>query len=229
MEKVGTKRHVRYTNRKHIPMKKTHEMKSGGYYMIESIATARSCYFESEEEIERFRKLFRRYLSAFVEIHKMYLSSEGYQILLRMRGADSLRKIYIKQCEKRGKAIKISFIDEPWRIVSEQMRIFHSVYAKWVNGVRRRSGGLVKERYSRYYFDSYDEYCEYKSLSDAGREIRGQKNGRYRVSNRWILLVRWGVIRSVGWVESLMNKAFQNYVVHNLVKSTFSIHKPPPK
>ena len=138
----------------------------------------------------------------------MYLSSEGYQILLRVRGKAVLKRVYNDSCKKKGHEPNKLFLEEGWRIVSEQIRIFHSVYAKWVNGERDRTGGLVKERYSRYYFDSEESYNEYVSKMERGERILGQRNNRYRVSERWVELVNWGFIRSVGWVEKYMDAGF---------------------
>ncbi len=216
-------------------MKKIHKMFSGGYYMIESKATARSCYFENEEEIGKFKRLFERYLGKYFEIQKMYLSSEGYQILVRVGEESHLRSLYKKRIGKLGRQARDLFLKETWRIVSEQMRIFHSVYAKWVNVDRERSGGLVKERYSRYYFESELEFLRYDDEMEKGKEVRSQERARYRVSERWILGVRWEVIRGGEWVRSLMNRGFQNYVVQDLVNFTISSHNPnsqpppPPK
>ncbi len=208
-------------------MKKVIEMYSGAYYKIESLATARNCYFENEEELLRCKAFMKRYLEKYVEFHKMYFSSAGYQILLKVRGADLVRNLYKKQCIKKGKIPRADFVKEPWRIISEQFRIFHSVYAKWLNKSRNRSGGVVKERYSRYYFESELEFQYYINGMENKKEIFSQNNRKYRVSPRWKRAIRWSVVRGVEWVESLTDRAFRNDVVSNLISFTKILHSTP--
>ncbi len=208
------------------------ELQCGGYYKIESLASSRNCYFEKEEEIEKCISLFKRYLSSYIDVHKMYFSSSGYQVLLRVKGKKSIISTYLASCEKRGKKLCQRFIDEPWRILSEQFRIFHSVYAKWVNKLRDRSGGLVKSRFGRYYFESVSEFSTYYEEMEQGKEIISQQNKRYRVSRRWKMGVRWWLYRGIGNVGGSIIKAFPSYVVSNLVIFTKSLHpspKPTPK
>ena len=139
-------------------MKITHEFMPGGYYMFESLASGRSCYFESKEEAEIFKCLLKRYLIKYVQINKLYLSSEGFQILLRVRTKETIIKHYRDGRKKQGKECRKGFIKSPWRIISEQMRKFMSLYVRAVNKIRGREGVLVKQRYQRYYFESEVEY-----------------------------------------------------------------------
>lgn len=203
-------------------MQSTIKVESGGYYLFESLSSGRSCYYESEEEISFFKMLFRRYMNNYVEVHKMYLSSEGYQILLRIRGNEVIINNYVKKRKKRGKTVKKEFLEEPWRIVSEEMRQMMSLYVKGVNRMRGRKGVLVQSRYKRYYFEDVKEWEEYVKAMEAGKEIEGQENERYRVSKRWIDVVRWGIIRGKEWVESAMDITFKNLVIPNLIESTKS-------
>ena len=57
--------------------------------------------------------LFQRYLGAYVEIDRIYLSSVGYQILIRLKGIKRLKDMYISKCKRRKKAIKEDYINEP--------------------------------------------------------------------------------------------------------------------
>lgn len=199
-----------------------------GYYLLESLSSSKSCYFESDEEVRIFRVLVKRYLKPYTELHKLYTSSEGYHVLLRIRSKEVLVKHYVKQRIKKKKDIHELFIREPWRIISEQVRILHSVYVKLVNGIRGRQGVLVQKRYSRYYFEDLEAYESYERLMKEGEEIRGQRMEQYRVKVEWISGVNWGVFRGKGYVLSLVDRAFQRYVVSKLVKSTILSHSPPP-
>jgi hypothetical protein len=196
----------------------------GCYYLFESLASGRSCYYESEEEVQLFQKLFKRYMEKYVEIHKMYLSSEGYQILLRVRLKETVLRNYRKECEKEGKETKGEYIKEPWRIISEQMRKFKSLYVRAVNKIRRREGVLVKGRFMRYYFESKEVFDDYINKMDSGERIRSQRNGKYGVSERWVRKVKWSFVRGKEWVEMLMDRAFQKLVVSKLILKTLKAH-----
>ncbi len=205
-------------------MKKIISLEPGGYYLFESLASGRSCYFKSDAEVKLFEVLFRRYVGTYIHIHKMYLSSEGYQILLKLKSKESILSRYRKSCERRDKAVKDKYIEEPWRIVSEQVRIFHSNYVKGVNVIRGRNGVLVQERYVRYVFDGEEELVRYIEEMDSGKEINGQKDDRYRVEEERKKGVNWGVLRGVEWVERYMGRVFQDFVVSEFVNYTKLLH-----
>lgn len=208
-------------------MKSTIELKESGYYVIESIASAKSCYFETDKEAQIFKTLLSRYLEKYVEIHKIYLSSEGYQVLLRVRMKETILRNYRKCCKRRNKVEKAMMLKEPWRIVSEQMRQFKSLYVKTVNKLRGRKGVLVQSRYRRYYFEQEEEYRLYEREMDCGKEILSQENREYGVERRRIRKVNWGLIRGREWVESVTWWGFRNLVVSKLVRYTISKHSPP--
>lgn len=210
-------------------MKKTLIFQPKGYYLFESLADSRNCYFETEEEIDFFRRMLNRYLKNYVELHKMYLSSEGYQLLLKIKTRGILIKKYIGRCLRREKSIRKEFIEEPWRIISEQIRVFHSVYVKWVNKRREREGVLVKHRYKKYYFEGKSELEAYiEEMEKNKKEIINQRNKKYRVRRKYKSGVKWGEIRRIGFVESVIFKGFRTYVVSKLIKTTLSLHSPPP-
>ncbi len=192
--------------------------------MIESLVSSRSCYFEKEGEARIFRRLFKRYMESYFHIHKMYLSSEGYQILIRVKSKQAVLKNYKLSRLKEGKEPKDQFIKEPWRIISEQIRQFHSLFARTVNKLRDRKGVLVQERYGRYYFEDEDEYLVYLKEMDGGKEIAGQRNEDNRRGIRWRGEVLWGVLRGVEWVESAMSTVFRHLVVSKLIISTKTLH-----
>ena len=208
-------------------MIQTYDLQAGGYYMVESLSSGRSCYFESDKEVRQFKVLFQRYLGHYCKVHKMYLSSEGYRIMLQVREKGVLCKRYREHCRRNGNEVRKIFLEEEWRIVSERVRIFHSVYVKMVNRERGRQGVLVQSRYNRYYFESMTEYENYIERMDEGEEIKGQRKEKYGVSGRWKARVRWVVYRGGEWVESCMDKGFKDYVVEKLLLNTLFLHKPP--
>ena len=189
--------------------------------MIESLSSGKSAYFSNGEEIKLFTQLFNRYLGRYVQIHKMYISCEGYQILIRIRSAAVLRRLYTLRMRSKKRVNRKEFMEEPWRIVSEQIRIFHSVYVKEVNKMRGRKGVLVQSRFGRYYFERKEEFKEYEARMEKRREeIRGQARGEYGVSRQVRAGVKWGIYRCKEWVERYMDKSFHNDVVSKLIKNT---------
>ncbi len=204
------------------------KIEAGGFYLFESKSCGRNCYFETENEIEIFKVLFRRYVEKWVYVHKLYLSSEGYQILLRAKGRKAIRDRFRNQNSGISRSREQLLLKEPWRILSEQIRKFHSLYVRAVNKMRGRKGVLVQSRYNRYCFESQEEYIQYENSMKSGEEIKGQENERYRVSEKWKKGVRWGLMRSVKWVESASNNRFNKLVILILIEATYSAHFSPP-
>ncbi len=205
-------------------MLETKEMHPGGYYLLKSLSCGRNCYFETAEEARIFKVLLKRYLGKIIEIHKLYLSSEGYDILVRIRSKAILIREYENRVKRGGKEIDCRFIEEPWRIVSEQIRVFHSTYVRMVNKMRDRKGVLVQRRYSRYVFSSEEEYEGYRVYMDEGGEVKSQKNKRYEVSECWKRRINWEVLRGVEFLESALSRALQNHVVSKLLNKTLKAH-----
>lgn len=209
-------------------MKETKIFHPRGFYLFESLASGNTSYFESEEEIRVFRIFLVRYLKKYVDIKRTFLSSEGYQVLIRIRGEAILRKLYKLRCNKKGIQPNKDFLKEVWRIVSDQVRIFHSVYAKWINRNRDRQGVLVQCRYKKYYFESKNSIDSYISQMEKGKEIKGQKNKRFRIAKKWKKAVDWLKIRSMEFIGEHMGREFQAHVVGKIIKNTLSLHSPPP-
>lgn len=196
------------------------------YYLFESKSSARSCYFESDLEIHIFKKLLRRYLSKYVEFHHLHISSEGYEILLRTRTKETVIQHYRLGREIKKKSIKEQFINEPWRIISEQMRIFLCLYAKTVNKKRGRQGVLVQKRFERRYFSGVEEVQEYVEELNRGKEVESQRKIKYRVEESWKKGISWWRFRGKKWGESVGCIDFQDHVLRKLVNRTFATHNP---
>lgn len=204
-------------------MRKVDKIKSNGFYLLESVASGRTCYFESEAEVKIFKSLFLRYMKDYVEIHHVNLSTEGYQILVKIREKRTLIKKYIQECESKGKTCKAIFLSEPWRIISEQVRKLLSIYARKANRIRGRKGVLVQKKYEKFIFDSIEELERYKSEKV---EIESQRRRKYRVGKKWKKLVDWVKVRARIWGGSFMNKGFHDLVLPKLINDTISYHSP---
>jgi hypothetical protein len=207
-------------------MKKTHELKSGNYYLFESLSSAHSLYFESEEEIKLFKYLLVRYLNKYLEVHRIFIDKTGYQILVKIKDTRTIRSNYIKRCKKQNKRIRVDFIQRPWKIISEMMRVFKSVYVKAINRIRGREGVLVKHNFKKYYFESAAEYEGYIKKMEKGELIRSQRNKAYEVKGKKGKGIKWLVYRAKKWSERFVYEGFQDLVGHKLIKITLHHHSP---
>ena len=207
-------------------MTQTNELSPGGYYIFESLSSSKSAYFNSDEEIRIFRVLLSRYLGKYIHIHRIYIDVGGYQLLLKLKGKQSIISQYSKECAQRDKLERTDFIAEPWRIISEKIRIFHSTYAKTVNKLRGREGVLVKNKYAKYYFEDLDEATKYVAIMDTGGPIVSQSSKNFQVIKDFTDVTNWLFYRTIDWLESAMDKLFQDFVGRKLVNSTLSHHQP---
>ncbi len=207
-------------------MKDTHEIKAGNYYLFESLSCANASYFDSDEEIKIFNSLMDKYLSQYLEIHRTFIDKTGYQILVRVRQDRTIKKNYVRRCRLKNTEVKIEFLNKPWKIISEMMRLFKSLYVRAINRIRGREGVLVKHNYKKYYFENKAEYEEYVSRMEKGEGIRSQGNGVYEevmVSGRGFDLKSF---RAREWSERFVFKGFQGLVGLKILKRTFLHHNP---
>ncbi len=205
-------------------MKQINTYEPGCYYLFESKVCGRNCYFENKNEIHKFEKLWKRYLSSYTEVYRMYISSEGYQVLLRIRTKDTLKRNYSLRCMKSESKVRPEFLKSPWKIVSEQIRIFHSVFAKYINRLRDRQGALVQSKFKRYHFTTKEEFQSYRFKMNRGGEIKGQRNVKYRVGEVWKKGVDWVYFRGEEWGERFGFRRFPDHVIHKLILYTKKLH-----
>lgn len=87
-------------------MKNTHDLITGGLYMFESLSSANSIFFKTKKEIEIFKTLMFQYLDKYLEIRKLYVDANGYQVIVRIRQRRTILKNYKKECEIKAKLPK---------------------------------------------------------------------------------------------------------------------------
>lgn len=208
-------------------MIKTEKFSCNSYYMFESLSSGRSSYFESGEEVKLFKKLFELHLSKHVELHRMYLFTEGYQLLVRTRHRSTILNNFRKKKAKQGKTVNIEYILEPWRVISEQMRIFMSSYVRQVNSMRGREGVLVKSRYNRYFFTDANDLNAYVA-ERAIHDKKSQRIKRYRVGKKWRKLVNWEKLWQRKSGRCAVYRAFPDLILSKLIRSTFLHHSSLP-
>ena len=191
-------------------MKNTHELKTGGFYVFESLASANSVFFKSEKEIKIFKKLFKLYVSRYMDINKLYVDASGYQAVVRIKQRKTLLKNYRTECNEKKRDPKKEIVKNPWRIISEKMRIFKSIFVKAINKLRGREGVLVKHSFKKYYFESIEEYNLYVVEMESGKHISSQRNQEYSLSRSDSKILNWMKYRAGKWAESLLSIRLQD-------------------
>ncbi len=210
-------------------MKHIQVLNPNGFYLFESLSAANTIFFESKDEIKLFKSLLYRYLKSYIKIHKIYIDASGYQLIIKIKQRRTLLKHYERECIKKGKSFKKEFIEEPWRIISERMRIFKSIYVKAVNKMRGREGVMVKHSYRRYLFETELEYESYVSKMEKGAIIESQAFRKFQESRLLVDTINWKYFRAKKWVESLCSCTSRSVVLHNeFIKLTRSLHSLPP-
>ena len=183
-------------------MKETNSLIPGGIFLLKSHSCGNTCFFESQEEIKLFKRLLKINLKKYLRIHHVVLGIEGYQMLVKVKDSRTLISNYQKELSRSGKTIKPIYLEEPWRIISEKIRIMHSVYAKTINKLRERTGVLVKSKYRRYYFESVNEAIKY--IEDDTIEIqKSQLNSKYCANPDHSYILNWAFYKTKKWLSGL--------------------------
>lgn len=210
-------------------MKDTHTLETGGLYLFESLSSANSIFFKTKNEIKVFKKLIFRYLGRYLEIRKLYIDVNGYQLVVRIRQRRTIIKNYKKECEEKGRMLKEEFKKHPWKIISEKMRIFKSTFVKAINWLRGREGVLVKNSYKKQYFETEKEYEDYVEGMERGMMIKSQRSGMFSRRREETRVRKWGDYRARKWVEMLVPRDSPVFVARISVLFTLLHHSTQSK
>lgn len=203
-------------------MKNIKDLVTGCVYLFKSLSCGNSCYFETEDEILEFKKLFNRHLNKYVSIHSLQLNIEGYRILVKVKDKRTIISNYRMERILSGKEINEVFISEPWRIISEKIRIIHSLFVRKVNKLRERSGVLVKKSYERYYFDSLEEAKYF--IEGKGKNTKSQNNSKYNPIRSHCTVFCWAVHQTKEALELIGNQLISDLVALKYINRTIIAH-----
>lgn len=204
-------------------MKKTHNLEPGCFYIFKSLSAGNTCYFETENELIQFNKLFKFHLHRYIRIVKANINQEGYVFLIKIRDNRTLISNYKKERVKKGKKIDDLFIQEPWRIISEKIRIVHSLFVRFANKLRDRSGVLVKKSYEKFYFENIGEAIE-QLENDSDLAFSSQKNKKYKSIKSHCQIKNWVGILAKNGMQVFKNQTVTSLILLNYVKKTISAH-----
>jgi hypothetical protein len=87
-------------------MKNTYKFEPSCIYLFKSLSCGNSSYFESDDEIEQFERLFRNHLKNYIKIIKAEFNQEGYAIIIQVRCKRTLINNYKIERKKREKEVR---------------------------------------------------------------------------------------------------------------------------
>lgn len=223
-------------------MKETKEMQAGCYYLFKGGSTARDLFFEEDQDIKDFKELFERILRGYVEVNKMLLYKDQWAIAVRLKSKEEIINQYKFDRDKSKKADRAKDLKEPWRIVSERIRIFLCNYVVNTNGRKGRKGGKVDMSYKRYYFTSLEEMnCELTKWEK--REISSrQESDQYQFLSKYYkvnekndgikMLIYCSKEKVNAFIECHTHEIWNimsesNDVVGTWIEKTKMLHSPP--
>lgn len=204
-------------------MRKTIQFVPRGIYLFKSESCGNTCFFESIEEIKLFKRLLIIHLKKYIKVHNVLLKLDGYQMLVKIRDSRTLVANYKKEKYRTGAEIKQIFINEPWRIISEKMRVVHSVFAKTINKLRERTGVLVKSSYERFLFDSLEEAIAYIDNGNIIQET-SQTNQKYKASKHHSFVYNWLYYKTRDWLTGLDLIKLNKLLLSKFIKATLLKH-----
>ncbi len=204
-------------------MHKTKEIYPGAFYIFESKAAANSNYIENLREAKQLLIYANHYLKSYLKIHDYIITRHGWQFAI------SINKDFPSHQNQ-----------EPWRVVSERIRLFLSTYVRYINHHRNRTGVLVQKNYIKYYFETWKEAKSHLDrmrtqqirLYQRKRKYRGLKF-HYKISKKKeigsIFLCSKALIKmkSILMDELRIQHlwALKNFVGPKLVEITKNLHK----
>lgn len=206
-------------------MMKLKQMKSGGIYLLKGKASANSLFFENKKDMALFRSTANRYLSKYFKIMEYNLKPDGWQLVIRVRDERTIKTHY-NIFRKKSKSKKAG-LTTLWRILSEMVRVWQSLYVRIFNKRKGRSGGLVGVSYERYVFQSSEEatkYIEKMRSSDLPKEQNNRAyypNIRQFDIDRSIKRFKWN-ISSEMFQKGLVSK--QKICINCLTKWNLDSH-----
>lgn len=188
-------------------MKEIEQMKAGKIYLIESMASANSVYFETDYVAKLFFRYCDYYLKDYLNVEEYVLNKNGWAMLIKVKSVPTIRKNYelLESARKKKNEQKQKSSKAIWKILSERVRLFISTYVRMSNKVLGREGSLVRRKYGRYEFDTLFEAKGYVAKLRNDEHEMQQQEEKYRGFDEHFRLsgnILTNPLRSSLWVES---------------------------
>ena len=220
-------------------MIKLKEIQVEGLYVFYGKASANSNFIESKLEAKEFIHSANRRFSNFLKIREYLVTQDSWFLVCEVEDRETIINEYLKKRKTSQKDHRRPSLTAVWRIVSEQFRHFLSLFVKFCNFRRGRTGRLVHSSYERAFFESEEEAQIFiKGLCNQTQSI-SQKNVKYRPKAKYFEFGKYerkghvylcslnlrsmlGVILEVG--KSMVAWDLASHVLRKLVKSTLNLH-----
>lgn len=202
-------------------MKSITKLEAGGFYIIQSKASANSNYFEKDGLASLFFKYFNYYLKDYMDLYEYSLNQDGWIMAIRIKSRKTIKKQYQEIIHNRKKKDSDNDKKEIWRIISERMRIFISTYVRLSNKLLGREGSLVKRKYERYRFENHQEAIKYiHDLRNQEIDI-SQPKSKYQGNRKHSTLKRNKKSKDLLHSSYLLNKFRKNGNFKKKIKEFF--------
>ena len=153
-------------------------MQAGEMYLFRSQVVARDTYFETIDDCKLFQKLVDEHLREYLTLLGFQFNRHGWNMLVMLRSKEDIIAAHRRKCEKNSDRKTIH--EEPWRIISEQVKDTLSTFVIVINNLRNRQGAKVRQVYERFSFDSQEEAEEYLKEMELQRIDLSQREDKYR-------------------------------------------------
>lgn len=142
-------------------MKKTTVFYAQGFYLLQGKVNANSVFIEDKQEAHYFMSKAHQRFKGFFKIHEYLLSKDGWSFLVTIEDEQEVLRSYKRLREQSSKADRAKDDKIVWKIISEQIRHFLSLFVRYTNKKQGRTGGKVHSSYERYWFESAEEARSY--------------------------------------------------------------------
>lgn len=165
-------------------MIKTKEMFPDGYYVLTGASTARDLFFDDDQDIVEFKELFERMLCGYLQVYRMLLYKDQWFIAIKLNNKEQIKKQYLYDRDRSKKANRANDYHEPWRMISERVRVFLCNFVANTNKRKNRKGGKVSSSYKRYYFTNLSEMENEMKNWEERKIASSQKSNTYKYLER---------------------------------------------
>lgn len=216
------------------------EMTCKGFYLLKGKAAANSLIFEDKSETDKFRKMVHSYLSPYFVVKEYCFKPDGWMLIVKIRDKRTILSRYLKK--RKNSKSKKDPLTKVWQILSEQVRLWLSHYARWANIKRGREGTLVKNVYERYLFESTEEALSKINEMRNNEVDLSQPHPRFRGNlenfdndnlielNPWSISSKMAqlgqILRQIIGIRLLYIWVPTDVVLQKLIKTTIENHFP---
>ena len=149
-------------------MQKVKKIEANNFYVFSGRSNANSCFIEKIIHAKKFLIYANFFLKSYLSIYDYIITKDGWSMVVKIKSSKQIRK------SSKSEDIEI------WKIISEQVRLFLSIFVRVTNKKKGRTGCLVHSGYERFRFESKSEAIEYISRLRKQQVAFYSKKKKYR-------------------------------------------------